>query len=349
MADLDKYQELTDIHFDNENPHYAICHISQGKSANDCHDALMFKSGDTKVTSELIKALSSVLPEDELLKMSAMNKRDLLEEAITERLRSNMSENGEYVWINVQDYNEDLVVFRFQQQTWAVDYTETESGLVEVGEDIRPAHRKDLYIDSATGEELIKAADWFKKEIPSESQELISSEDAGVDEGETLITPQNTLGTQEDKMSQDNQTPEVAEIDFEKAMQSEAFQKAFAAQLEKAATEQAQLILKAKEAEELEKSTIEMMKGFEKFVAEEDAVEIAKSVLASSGSEKLIATLVKAAEAIEAAEAKVEEIKKEFGEKQTSVEATPVIEKRTHAATKELVAQRLAERSAAKK
>lgn len=347
MENLDQYQELTDIHFDNENPHYAICHVSQGKSANGCHDALMLKASDTKVTSELLKALSSVLPEDELVKMSAMNKRDLLEESIVERLRSNMSENGEYIYTHVMDYNEDLVVFRFQGQTWAVSYEETEAGLVEVADDIRSAHRKDLYIDSETGEELIKAADWFKKEIPSEPQitEVVGVE-AGVDEGETLITPQNTLDTKEEIMSQENQTVEVAEIDFEKAMQSEAFQKAFEAQLEKAADKKAEEILKAKEAQELEKSTVEIMKGFTKFVAEEDAVELAKSVLASPSSDKLLSTLVKAAEAIEAAEEKVEEIKKEFGEKQDSVEATPVIQKTSNANLKELVAAR---KAAAKK
>lgn len=335
MAELDKYQELTNIHFDNENPHIAICHFSQGKSANGCHDALMYKSGDSKVTSELLKALQSVLPEDELVKMSAMNKRDLLEEAIVERLRSNMSENGEYVYAYVMDYNEDLVVFRFQEQTWAVDYSETDSGLVSVGEEIRMAHRKDLYIDSETGEELIKAADWFKKEIPSDSQE-VSSDEAGVGEGETLITPENSLETKEENMSQENQN-----VDFAELMKSAEFQELIKAQVAEQAAIKADEILKAKEAEELEKSTVEVMKGF-KFVAEEDAVELAKSVLTASNSDKLMSTLVKAAEAIEAAEAQVEEIKKQFGEKQDSVESQPVIEKASHSALKELVAARKA-------
>ncbi len=44
-VNLDKYQEITDLNFDGEDPHLAVCSTDlNGGSANGCGDTLLFKS-----------------------------------------------------------------------------------------------------------------------------------------------------------------------------------------------------------------------------------------------------------------------------------------------------------------
>lgn len=57
---LDKSTEITEISFDGENSHIALCHKSQGYSANSRHVALLIKAEDMKITPEALQDLEKV-------------------------------------------------------------------------------------------------------------------------------------------------------------------------------------------------------------------------------------------------------------------------------------------------
>ena len=129
--------------------------------------------------------------------MSYENKRKALQEAIEEKLRSDMSANGEYVYAYVMDFNEDLVAFRYQDDIFAVSYTVTEDGVVTLGEEPRSAKLRDLFVDSDTGEELIKASDWLSRSVADEDDsEQQDIPDTDVD-GEDKETGEDSIDSPE--------------------------------------------------------------------------------------------------------------------------------------------------------
>lgn len=312
MQELDKFQELTDINFDGENPHYAVCHYSQGYSANGCHNALMFKASDVKVNAELLKSLATIIPETELLKISAMNKRDLLEDEIINVLRSSMSENGEYIWASVADYNDALVVFRFQDKMWAADYSMSENGGISItASSIVLANHRDLYVNSETGEELIKSTQQLEAQDPE-----LKGEQSSEDEGET-IEDDTAIGSPQ---SEDEEIM-TDQVEVVKATQEE---------INKAAQELAKSmfdeLMKANELEKRTNDTTEILKAVE-FIEEDKLDVIVKAVLVSDASVEILKALTDAQELIKTVRAEAEEIKKEFGQTQSSTSAKPVIEK----------------------
>ena len=320
MIELDKYSEITELNFEGDNPHIAICHKSQNYSANLRHDALLLKSGGT-VTTELIKSLDGVVPEQLLVKMSSENKRRMLEEKLVERIRSNMSGNGDYVYLWVNDFSDDMVVFSYQEQLFAVDYTEVD-GVIEVGEEPKPASRKDLYVDSNTGEELIKAADWLKKHPIEEVSDVGESGEQGdiaYEEGETLV-PNNKTETEETMTVETKQEEVIIKSQAELA------------DIIKAAIEADRVEQEAQRKHaELVKSTTEVFKSMD-FVPEDQMETLVKAVLTTDEGSVVLAVLEKAQESIvkakEEAAAQIEEIKKEFGKSEAiDEEVKDVIEK----------------------
>ena len=120
MDNLKDYSEITDLNFDGENPHLAICHKSQGYSANKRPTALLFKSEGVSLNQDIMKSLDGVVKQEIIQKMSYENKRKALQEAIEQKLRADMSANGEYFCTYVMDFNEDLVAFRYHSFSFSV-------------------------------------------------------------------------------------------------------------------------------------------------------------------------------------------------------------------------------------
>lgn len=61
LKDLENFSEITDVSFDHEGSHLAVCHRSQGHGANGWKDiALIMKSEDIEVNSDILKALTQV-------------------------------------------------------------------------------------------------------------------------------------------------------------------------------------------------------------------------------------------------------------------------------------------------
>lgn len=59
-VDLDQYSEITDVTFDNENPHLALVHKEQGGAANGWHNSILTKADDLELKEEVIKALEQI-------------------------------------------------------------------------------------------------------------------------------------------------------------------------------------------------------------------------------------------------------------------------------------------------
>ncbi len=325
---FDKSKEVVNLNFRGKKPHLAVTHYTQ-QPANGRPDALLFKSDkNTHINEELLKSLSKVSTEEELKKASFDNHRQALQEAIEEKVRSSMSANGDYVWVYVVDFNEELVVFQYQEDHFAVTYSVTGNGVVEIGEqEIQHVKRRNMYVDSDTGEELVKAADWLKTlsdKIDGEGSDEHSQEvDSGdpdssevVDEGETEGDEQSDTPVivNEDTMTDKTQD---AELQFEEFMKSSKFEELMKAREDQARADERQAIEKA----QLVTDTTELVKGFAG--VEEDQVEVLVKALTSVDKE-FGAALFKAfdgmQESLVAKDAELEEIKKSFGEKQDAIE-----------------------------
>ncbi len=314
MSDLSKHTELTDITFDHENAHLAVCHASQNYSANLRPDALLFKS-NTPITAELTKSLTEIYSEEVVEKMSADNKRRYLESLVTEKLKESFPER-DYLYAYVVDYNDDMVAFNFDDEgLYAVDYNVDEAtGTISLGSEPRKVLRADIYVESDTGEILIKA-NLFKElpevtELPSED-EVDSLEDGEIKTGDLDETP---------SLEEENDMTDKANVeDLLKSAEAQEMLKAMAAELAQTQFEELQ---KAAQKEELVKSTSEIVKGFEGI--DEGSVEgIVKCLvdMEQGAAGELLKAMSDLQSALVEKSAEVEAVKKEFGEKQTAVEA----------------------------
>lgn len=321
MIDLSKHTELTDITFDHDNAHLAVTHVSQGYSANGRPDALLFKSSKP-INKAVSASLEDIYGKEAVVKMTADNKRRYLEELVTSKLRESFPER-EYLYTWVVDYNEDMVAFNFDDEgLWAVDYSvEEESGAITLGDSPRKVLRTDIYMEADTGEILIKANVF--KELPSEDEE---SEDGEIKTGgsETPLTEEETLDMSE----------EVKVEDLMKSAEAQEMLKAMAKEMAEAQFEELQ---KAAKKEELIKSTSEIVKGFEG-VAEDSVEAVVKGLVEMDQS--VAGVLLKAMgdmqESLVQKSAEIEQVKKEFGEKQVSVEAEVEVKHKAVNRTQEL-------------
>lgn len=301
--DLKKYTEITDVTFDHKGAHLAVTGKWQGYSANGRPDALLLKSKLGNNT-ELTKSLEDVYGKENVIKMTMNSKREYLENLILSALRNGADED-DYIWAYVRDFNEDMVAFRYEDRLWAVAYEESEEGVITLTGEPSEVFESDVYISTETGSTLIKAADFN----PAAKDDIEKSDVAGKSEqGDEIPTT-----TQEDEMS-DNFNAE----EFFKSAEGQEI-------LAKAATAQAEEIVKAKDAErakeELTKSTTEVLKGYT-FVAEENLEAVVKSLVEMEGETSVLfmESLAKAAELVKAAEDEAAEIKEKFATDQSSVE-----------------------------
>jgi len=292
--DLNKYSEVTDLNFDQENPHIAICGRWQGYSANGRTQELLLKSDtEGKLPQDIIKSLEGKVPEQVLTKMSFSNKRRSLQEALETVLKTS---HEEYIWVDVYDFNEDMVAFRFNGQLWAVDYESTETGVVTIGQDLRVTSNRELYIDSETGEELIKSALWCKDKNPEveETSELEDTDADGEIEGE-VPTDTPDVEDKEDIMSDKQDVVTMTQEEMQEMVKN-----AVANAVTADRKEQEEL----RKAAELKAETTELVKGMA-FVDEGDVEELVKSLM-SEGGEVLVKALTAAKDKVSELETELE-------------------------------------------
>lgn len=302
MPDLDKSKEITDITFDHNGAHLAVCHKAQGGSANLAHDALIMK-GSLPISDEIIKSLSDVYPKEHIEKMSYRNLRNQLESMIEGAYRA-AGFGYPYVW--VVDLDEDTVVYSFEETKYAIKFIDGDNG-VEILGDIKEAIEHTIYL-SVDGKELLLKHAGIP--ISEEVDVIIASEVQTPLENNKLTKVANNMPDNKEVIvkSQD----ELDELVKAQAglLNQEAITKAVNDALASDKADRAQV--------ELEKSTVSIVKSFT-FVKEEDSKAVVKAILASGeDSVAFIKALESAKESIEAIEAEKEVIKKEFGEKENA-------------------------------
>ena len=301
MPELDKSKELTDISFDHNGAHLAVCHKMQGGSANLSHEALIMK-GSLPVSEEVIKSLGDVYPKEVLEKMSYRNLRNQLESTIEAAYRT-AGFNYPYVWII--DLDEDTVIYSYEETKYAIKYIDGNDGLEILG-DIKEAIEHTIYLSVDGKELLLKHAGLPPSEVVDTS---IAAE---------VQTPLETKIEKVSKTMSDDKEVIVktqAELDVLVKAQAdllsgELIQKAVSDAL---ALEKAEVAMVA-----LEKATVSIVKAHS-FIEEEDKQAIVKAILASSEhSVAIIKALDSATAAVATVTAEKEAIKKEFGEKENA-------------------------------
>lgn len=327
MSDLSKYQEITELHFDNPNPHLAICHKSQGYSANLRPEALILKSETPVATTEVIKSLTGIVSEQEIVKMLNSNKHKALTEALEVAMKA--ATNCNYCWIWVQDFSDDMVIFEYESELYAGSYEMSEDGIVTFKDELKKVKRRDMYVESDSGEELVKAADWFSKKHPKVEED--ASDTKGEGEGETQTTPE---------VNEDNEdTMSDTKVDMQEIMKSPEFIDLMKAQRQAWEDEKEVELQKAK----LESDTKEILKSFS-FVTDESVEELTKSLMSQDDAGSVMEILKAANDKIAEKDAKITELeeevvktKEEFG-KQDAIEGEPKDKTITKSGKKDLSA-----------
>ena len=302
MPELDKLKELTEISFDHNGAHLAVCHKSN-PSANLSHEALVLK-GSLPVSTALIKSLENVYPKEVLEKMSYRNLRNQLESMIE---AAYSAAGFGYPYVYVMDLDEDTVIYSYEDVKYAIKYMEGESGLEILG-DIKEAIEHTIYLSVDGKELLLKHAG-----LPPSA----AKEDNNITVPDVVTTPNQDIQKGNKPMSdgKDVITKSQAELDELVKAQAALLNKE---DIQKAVTD-ALAVDKAERAQvELEKSTVEIVKAYT-FIAEDDSKAVVKAILASGAdSVAFLKALDSATAAVATITAEKEAIKKEFGEKENA-------------------------------
>ncbi|ATN93384.1 hypothetical protein [Pseudoalteromonas phage J2-1_QLiu-2017] len=298
--DLSNYEEITDVTFDHKGSHLAVCHVDQGYSANLRPDALLFKAA-FQPSEAIQKTLSKLYSEETINKMTYRNRLRAIEQAITNGVRA-ARPDIEYHDVWLKDASDDLAVFEFERNMYAVEYSVNEEGVTVLGDVLTPVRTEEVYVSAEDGSSvLMKAASW--KETLS-----VQSPDNDNNKGDQ---PDDNKG--EDDMSNVMTEAQVQEL-LEKA-QADA-----EAKLEKARLEwEAELATK-----ELTKSTTDFIKSLSFVDAEDAGLEtVVKTLVESEDVLKAVSELLNKAEAkVQEVVAEKEAIKEEFS-KQESADVEP--------------------------
>ncbi|CAH9011669.1 putative coil containing protein [Vibrio phage 424E50-1] len=291
-------------------PHIAVCHMSEminGGSANGENTPLVLKA---KEGGEKLNTILKALGEKGAIleKASFQNTRRQLEAS----LKAKMTEDNptkEYVWVDVEDFDEDTVVFYFDGNTYSIGYTVTEAGMVELTGEVEVAISHRVYSNAEGTELVLKGATQEVSESEeATSEEETEEEDSTESESEEEALEDNKDNEEENEMSKEQSVDIQAEIT--KALSNA--KKEWEAELAE---------------KELVKSATEIVKGFD-FIAEDDHEVVVKALCASEGMEVIVKCFEAAAAKVEKAVAEAEAAKEEFGSaEQVSDDSQPVIEK----------------------
>lgn len=293
--------------------HMAVCHMELNLgSANEENTPLVTKS---KLEGDgITKVLKSLGVDDDVIqKASYRNIQRMLESAIRDSFNT---EDDEYFYIYLNDFDESTAVFDYKDKVYSVTYSLTENGIVLLGSDIKEVVRQDVYVAADGSALVLKEVGNIDVKNPAEIAE---------DEGEGL--PSDISQEKENNMSKVEYSQEEIDSLLQKATNE-------------AIKGQEELILKAKAAWEKEakdaeiiKSTSAILKGYS-FIADGEVEQVVKSLvtLDLDAMNTVLKALSGAKEAIDAEVAAKqveidakEEIKKEFG-KQESSDETPTLD-----------------------
>ena len=311
MTDLSQYEEITDVTFDHNGAHLAVCHKDQGGSANLKHESLLLK-GYLSVNNAVIKSLEGVYDKEKIIKLSNRNLRNLLESALEAAYRA-ASPYSDYCYIWVSDFDDSTVIYEYKDTKYAVMFEQGENG-IELQGNIQEAIEHTIYLSSDGKELLLKHAGKINSDVASATEDNPSED----------ITKTNN--PKDTKMSDATvQSKEELDVLIQKAVEA-----ATAGQAEAIikAQEEARAEIKAEIAQvELQKASEAVVKSFD-FIAQDNQVEVVKAImLQEDGGVSIVKAFESAQAVIKQLNKDKDDIKKEFGEARHSEDSGEVIEK----------------------
>lgn len=131
-----------------KSPHLALCHNElQNGSANKRNVSLLMKS-DVEITPELAELIEKVsgvkvdpnvevFSQEDIEKASFNNVRNQLKEGLK---KFSSPDSDGYVWVYVEDFDGEYVVFGNEQGLFYTTYSISTDGVVTVGNDFVPVH-----------------------------------------------------------------------------------------------------------------------------------------------------------------------------------------------------------------
>lgn len=322
MPDLNEFEELTDLTFDHDNAHLAICHRSQGFSANLRPAALILKA-QQELTEETKASLEKMIGKQGIEKASYRNLQRMLESAIKDKV---VSLSNKDTWIWLKDFDETTAVFEYQDTLYGINYSLTDNNTIELVGEVQEVVQQDVYVTEDNKSLVLKY-----KDSSDSSGEIIKK------------------GVNPDKGNKDMSVEQVAELEKQVAELQKANDEAISQAVEKALASQAEVIAKAA----LEAETVELVKTFEAVTEQEELVKSLvdlgdDSVSVIKALNEMQEALTKAKEETASAVASAEEIKKEFGSKDEGVEvAEGELTKTNSTSMKDAVKAALAKKSQA--
>lgn len=245
---LDEYEEIVDVSFDNENPHLAVCSKTQGYSANGWHTSLLMKSEDIQITEDVIKALQQITVklsfEEFLRRFFGMYSSDA--ELLTKILGME-TEFENYLLENALEDPLDAAPMYLEE---ALDKFNIMKG-AETIKDIPPEDFISILNLQKAFEDGVEQFDITFDEESPQSEGVVVALDKHSDKDDTEVTPSdtNTITITEESMNKDE------------LIKSAEFQELIKAQVE-AAKAEAEAIIKAAQ-DELTEAKEELTKAAE--------------------------------------------------------------------------------------
>jgi hypothetical protein len=280
-------------------PHMAMTHnLLNGGAANGMNKPLSMKSAKPLTKSEL-DVIEKLEGKAGVVKASYRNTQRMLERVITDNVKASLGK--EYAWVWLKDFDETTAVFEYDDITYGVNYSVSETGMITLSGEVQEVVQQDVYV-TEDGKNLV-----LKYKNSSDTS------------GEILKKGVNPENEGNDIMSAELQEQIVA---LQKAAvdQEAATQELIKQALAKQAAEVAELALV--------KSTTDLVKSFAS-IAEADQEALVKSLVALGDDSVLIIkalsdmqeSVIKAEAATVVAEESAELIKSEFAGKDAGIDA----------------------------
>ena len=280
-------------------PHMAVTSMSLDSGAANQRDIPVIQkaknAGDKDL--ELLKRLK--LSDDNIVqKASYNNLRNMLSAA----LREDVIIGGEHCYVYLEDFDESVVIFEHGCALYSKEYSLSEEGVVSLSEGTTLIIRNQVYSKKDTNEVILKG---------NENNPESSIEVEGEAKGDKSIDPQKPIIIEEEEKEM------ATEGIFKSQADVDAFETSIIEKARKQFAEEAA-------AEQLVKSTNTIVKGFS-FVEEADVEAIVKGLIASGDQLPVIIKALDAANAaVEAKEAELVVIQKEFADGETKSEEAHV-------------------------
>lgn len=326
---LDDYEEIIDVSFDNSNPHLALCSKSQGYSANGWHSSILMKAEDVQITDEIIKALQQVNVklsfEEFLRRFFGMYSSDA--ELLTKVLGLE-TEYENYMKKEVEEEAEEIAEMQDEVDSYNQFFNEKVSAfeLLKSVKDIKEIPPEDIVSIINLQKDFEYGVEQFDisfEDLVPESEGVAVLDKSSADD--TEVSPSDNLTTTTEEIMDKDDLLKSAEVQALLKAEKEAYDQLIKAKEDALAAATEEL---TKAAEQLnaykEKEVAKQKEGFSnfvkslEFVSEEDRDSVVEVLIKASDVEGFDIKLL--VSQLENAQAEITKTKESFVTTETGVE-----------------------------